>query len=255
MNRFVIQCLTALTMLTSCIAGYAGNIPEELVINKARALVIEGVIARGNVLPLGARMIEMSHDQSGQPIDLVISSPGGDVLTGFIFLNIMEQVKANGTEIRCFVPTMAASMAFQILVHCSERHVLDRAFLLWHRVRVSLGGGLFSNGVIMTAPLAHDLMVDLAATDRVIFAELEEAIDMPLKELRYHFEHETMHVGRNLGDSCPDFITSHKSIPGLLELMLDKKVPRNQAVDSRNAFQPGTIVYITNKQQQVGRSI
>ncbi len=201
------------------------------------------MIANGNALHLTDRLMKLSGDKSGKAIDLIISSPGGDVLTGFLFTNVMDANRQSGTKLRCYVPTMAASMAFQFLVHCDERYALDRAFLLFHRVRVTLGGGLMSPGVPMTAPAARELARDMELLDRRILAELEDTLGMDKQQVSYHFERETFHVAADLADITNGFIKVYTVIPGLLELILDPQVPRMEQ-QNLNTQTSGEIVYI-----------
>lgn len=228
-------------------SAYARPTNQQLKLTPGRTVAIDGVISNGNILKLAPVMDKMAAAKPGAPIDIVINSPGGDVLTGFVFINVMEELKARGTPLRCFVPTIAASMAFQILVHCSERHVLDRAFLLWHRVRVVLGGGLFATGVPLTAPQASELAKDLQETDDLILQEMVDAFGEDMEEdvIAYHFERETLHVGEQLSKALPTFITHHKAIPGLIGAILDPKTPRGPT-DHKSVFKLGTIVYIKN---------
>jgi ATP-dependent protease ClpP protease subunit len=226
----------SLVLVTSvCKAGY-----DNVSVNAADAMIIEGVIAQGNILPLGAQMLTKPK---GSTVDLIINSPGGEVTTGFAFVNLMEAAKANGVTIRCFVPIMAASMAFQILLHCNERHVLDKTFLLWHRARVMLGGlfGSPMRGPEMTI-LGHDLM----RTDSLILAEVLAVIsDMTEDMVSYHFENETLHIGSQLARQTKA-VQAHESIPGLFEALLNKKLPRARSVTT-DIFKPGQFIYMTNK--------
>lgn len=75
-------------------------------------------------------------EQSDSPIDIVISSPGGSISHGLMLINAMKEVKAKGVVIRCYVPTLAASMAFVIFTQCDERYALPYATLLFHSPRV-----------------------------------------------------------------------------------------------------------------------
>jgi hypothetical protein len=138
-------------------------------------------------------------------------------------------------------------MAFQILVNCDERHVLSRSFLLWHRVRVFLGGGFFAPPTPITAPLAKDLYRDLIRFDRLILAETLAAVDMPEHAVRYYFERETLHVGEQLCAAASDFCTAHGSVPGLLELLNSGKddEEESEGEEDQIRFMPGEIVYIS----------
>lgn len=212
-------------------------------VDVGRSVVIGGVIQNGNIMHIGGQMIDWAK-QSKDPIDLIISSPGGDVVTGFLFINQMEAVKAEGVKIRCFVPTMAASMAFQIFVHCDERYALSKAFLLWHRVRVSLGGGLLSGGSTVTAPMAKDLYLDMSRLDRLIFTETNNALDMPTHAVRYHFEKETLHVASQLEEADPGFVHTFPAIPGLIDALLKSQSRASDRFGRAVQFKEGQIVYI-----------
>ena len=197
---------------------------QELRINPARAIGIDAPITQ-NVNALKVRMLALASDKSGKPIDIVIDSPGGSVFAGFQFVNAMEEVKGMGVQIRCFVNGIAASMAFQIFVHCSERHALGRSFLLWHGVRTGVRGPV-------TSKVAASLHVDLQAIDNVILSELNEELGLDEDVILYHFDQETLHVGQNLAKLAPKFLTVHKFVSGLNEAMNNPAVLKNSQSNS-----------------------
>ncbi len=204
-----------------------------------RSVVIHGVIAKGNVLPLGEQLLAWSRTQPKRPVDVIIDSPGGDVVTGFLFVNQLEAVRQRGTPVRCFVPTIAASMAFQILLHCDERYTLDHAWLLWHGVRV------FANGLVITEEAAAQLQTELARLNGTILQELRNTLgrDLSAAVIQYHFQAETLHVGRDLATLAPRFVTSLRSIPGLYDAL--KSSPRSEEPSMfGDTFAPGQIVHI-----------
>lgn len=220
-----------------------------------RAVVISGPIM-GSLENTAKQMWDMSKDKSRghEPIDLILDSPGGSVVSGFAFINAMESIKAKGTPIRCFVKDMAASMAFSILLHCDERHALARSFLLWHRARV---GGV---GEPITAPLALKLAEDLQSADSLIHREVMSVLsrDMEPSEVTRHFEAQTLHIAANLGTLLPHVLHVHDSIPGLYEAFYAKKKDvsildllfggRGSIMPATpdTLFSPGTIIYINN---------
>lgn len=195
----------------------ARSAPE---VNPDRTVIVSGAILQGNILALVQPMYAMAA-VSTDPISILLDSPGGEVLSGQLFINEVESLKARGISIRCYVPGMAASMAFQILVHCSERYTLDRSFLLWHPVRASFGGG-----GALTAEEAAVISRDLAKLDHLTLRELDRTLGMSPQDIRYHFRYETLHVGENLAAIAPQFIETFSSIPGLLEALHNPKVPR-----------------------------
>lgn len=232
-----ILVLVGLVVSSACHAASALQVADD-------AVVIEGVIQGNNLQPVATELLRRAAE-GVQSTDIVINSPGGSVTTGFMFLSQMDEARARGMKLRCFVPEIAASMAFGILVHCDERHALARSFLLWHRARVSVGG---FGGAPMTAPQAAVLARDLDAVDKLIFEETNAALGMPEEDVRYHFENETLHVGSNLHRMAPNFITSHARIEGLYEALENQKLVRSKQPNIFGLqFRMGEIIYISDK--------
>lgn len=235
-NKLV--AVLALIIATAC---------SGLELDKTKTIVIDGVIQNGNILPLGKLLVERAN--AGQDeVQIIINSPGGEVTTGFLFINMMEAAKQRGLHITCVVPTIAASMAYQILLHCDERHVLNKAFLLWHRARI-MGGGH-----PMTAPDLLKLGQDLDTLDNQIFSEVEDKmteVDRPT--LRYHFEAETLHMGLAVHKMAPHFITAHTAVTNLFEFLFDQKIPRPER-SLFDMFRKGQIIYIHEQFLPVGYS-
>lgn len=207
--RIFLVCSLA---LLSCTA----SAKEMLRVNQERAIAIDTEIGK-NMGAVQTRMLALANDKSGEAVDIVLDSPGGSVFTGFQFVNAIEEVKGHGVRVRCFVNGIAASMAFQILVHCDERYALSRSFLLWHGVRTGVRQPV-------TSKLAAALHADLASIDKVIIAELRESLGLDEETLMFHFNQETLHIGDNLAQLCPKFITVRKYISGLSEALANPKV-------------------------------
>lgn len=237
-NKIVLTVATVLGFYTAAPA-YSVELS-----NKKPTLSISGVIGNGNIIPVGQEMLALSK-KGTKEIQLVINSPGGSVTTGMIFLSFMDAARANGTKVTCFVPGIAASMAYQILLHCDERHTLNGAFLLWHRARVHLGGGFMSPGVAMTAPMARQLAFELQDLDDAIFAEVHKYMgkEVSTAELSRHFEAETLHMGINLHKIAPNFITTHSFIKGLLEFSVKAK----ETADNEVEFKVNELIYISER--------
>jgi ATP-dependent protease ClpP protease subunit len=230
--------IAAILIAFSLLAATGPRASDSLAVQPKRSVVISGPIASGNTEPLGAMMLDWSRAAPKQPIDLILDSPGGDIYTGFQFINVMEAVRARGTPIRCFVPTIAASMAFQILLHCSERYTLDHAWLLWHGVRT------YGGDQAITASVARDLARELEIMDRAIMRELRDTLGLADPVIRFHFERETLHRGYDLAEMAPKFIRSLPAVPGLYDAL--NSSPRTELPDFFGAspFVPGEIVYL-----------
>jgi len=210
-------------------------------------LVIASVIGDGNIIPVGREMLDLAS-KGKKEVQLIINSPGGSVTTGMAFLSLMDSARAKGLKVTCFVPQIAASMAYQILLHCDERHTLNNAFLLWHRARVNMGGGFMSPGVAVTAPMARQLADELQTLDDVIFSEILKYMgkEVEAAELARHFEAETLHLGVNVHKMAPKFITTHSSIDGLFETLLDE-IEKKKKDQGPFDFHPNELIYITER--------
>ena len=182
----------------------------------ANTFVIGTEITGASIRPVMDKMLDALKEESAvKELNIIIHSPGGSVYAGSQMISVMEELKAGGVKINCYVPGLAASMAFQILVHCDTRTVLEGSALLWHRARVMLPG-IF--GAIITGPEAQALANDLEPTDNHILSEVNAVLqkDMSKEEILYHFNHETLHVGKNLCTAAPHFCTSKVAVPGLI---------------------------------------
>lgn len=170
-----------------------------------KVVVIDGAISSQSMGPINQYVNSLlEQKQAPDELQMVLSSPGGSVTTGFIFLDRIAALKQRGTKIKCHVAEVAASMAFQILLQCDERTALDTSFLLWHRARVFLGGMM---GTAMTGPELYSLGVQLKDLDNHIYRDVRSKMpDAPEHYTRFHFEKETLHTGANLAAAVPGFL-------------------------------------------------
>lgn len=76
---------------------------RKIIVNEA----ICDTILESAVLPL----IEMDNDGSGEPITIILDSPGGDVYRGFNLVDVIEKIK---TPLTIHIMSMAASMGLHI---------------------------------------------------------------------------------------------------------------------------------------------
>jgi ATP-dependent protease ClpP protease subunit len=92
----------------------------------------------------------------------------------------VDMAKARGFKVQCYVPGLAASMAFQILAHCSERYALPHAYLMWHPVRAQIRGAL-------TSTEARILANDLAETETMLVADLRSYLKVTDSCFEQHY--------------------------------------------------------------------
>lgn len=170
---------------------------------------------------------------TGDTIDMIISSPGGEVVVGSLIIDRMEQLKNEGVKFRCVVRDVAASMAFQILLHCNERYATPHSFLLWHPVRIFMRD-------IVTAAVAQTLATQLAAADEVALHDLRAYLIMPESELLWHFHNETLHQAINVMHLSPKFF---KRVTNNITNLYPKK-PALDTSAFGNSFGLNQIIYV-----------
>lgn len=141
-------------------------------------------------------------------VDIIINSPGGVVLFGNVYINAMEMAKARGTTLRCFVTNLAASMAFQILAHCSERYALANSYLLWHPVRIA-------GQIELTPQLAVSVAKSLEITEDQLLRDLRKYFRVEDERFFYHYYQESFVPATELLELAPGYLTVVEDMPGI----------------------------------------
>lgn len=228
MGQIILAIVSFFTMAASTVAL------SDVTLNPTRTIVISGPITGSIVGPISKTLDKLAEDTS-QPVDLVLSSPGGSVVAGYLIIDKMESLKTRGLKFRCTVRQVAASMAFQILLHCDERLTTPYAFLLWHPVRIFFQGAL-------TADAAKVAAAQLTDTDSIIRSDLYATLPMKKSAIDWHFTNETLHHAKSMVTSCPGFF-SYVGL-GIGNLYKDDDVALNTADFGGFSLQAGGVVYI-----------
>lgn len=173
------------------------------------------------------------------PIDIVFDSPGGDLITGYLVVDRMESLRRQGIQFRCFVRTVAASMAFQMLLHCDERYASPHAVVLWHPVRVFWLGPL-------TATDANIIATQLTAANEAVLSDLKEHLAMPEEQLMWHYTQETLHQATSLDKLIPGFFSYvGNNIVNLHEdEAMSEKEMGEESTSTENLLRSGTLIYL-----------
>jgi len=166
--------------------------------NKERTVYFKGVIG-GSAIKQASRIEALSR-VSAANIDFVINSPGGSVLPGLQVISAMRVAKARGVKFRCFVPVLAASMAFQILAECNKRYTLVNTLLLWHPVKISSSEPMDATTLLYYGQ-------DLRRLERPLVADLIRALNISRETFMYHYRHETLWTATQLMELSPNFIS------------------------------------------------
>ena len=226
--------LLLILLLVKSVSAHAE--PKTIVLDKKRTINIIGTVDSGMVDK--AKQLEKLSKQSKKDVFLLINSPGGSVAFGELFVSAMGIAKARGVKIKCVVPVYAASMAFSIMLNCSENYVLPNAQLLFHPVRVGMMGYL-------TGLDAQEIAKHLLGMDRKLLEVLYEKFGAETnahKELiNYHFVKETWWSATDLIDFIlnKSLLTVVDNIEGsdnLFELL--------SPVDAEDSIEQEKIIYI-----------
>lgn len=145
--------------------------------------------------------------RDGSSIVLMINSPGGYVFAGRLILDAMKMARKRGSRIRCLVPFLAASMAFQIYAMCDERYAMEHALLLWHPPRIS--------GQSMTADRLEYAIARLRAIELEFIPALLEKLNIPEDIFFYHYDRETLWSATELKRVLPDFLELVDDVEGM----------------------------------------
>ena len=162
---------------------------ETFQLNSKRLIEVIDVVD-GNIIDQ-AQQLHALAEESSEPIDLLINSPGGAVIAGYMFVDAMDAVRSQGVKIRCAVGVLAASMAFNMLAHCDERVALRHAALLFHPPRIMARGP-------MTVPDLERAALDLRRIIKFSTGELIKMVGMSQVSFYKHFNEETLWTAESL---------------------------------------------------------
>lgn len=183
---------------------------DEVEFDHKRTIVIAGPI-NSDIVPLAAKLVDLAKTKD-KPINLLIESPGGSVFTGFIFLNAMKMVQAQGVKINCIVPSYAASMAFIIFAYCNKRYAFDRSLLLFHPMGINFMGKL-------NVPLADTIKKQFDILGSSMDDELAAIMGMSDRDYHDLNRKELFWIAGELAQvTSRGFITIISSIKGLPHL-------------------------------------
>lgn len=127
----LVKLLAALGILTGTAAPAIENL------DKSHSVTIFGKIDAPE-LEIVQKLAKAS--QGEDEVQILINSFGGAVIVSDAIVGQIEQLKARGVNVKCYVGFAAISAAFHILEHCSDRFVLAYSKLMFHPVRRIFSG-------------------------------------------------------------------------------------------------------------------
>jgi len=186
----------------------------------ATTLELNGPIEFSSVIPLVDSIVTQA--KSGVEITLLINSPGGEVNSGMYLLNSMALAQARGTTFRCITTGLAASMALQVFSQCDSRYALPNSFMLYHPVRVSIGGGVFAPAVNLTPTLAKQIADDLIRLENLLVSDLRSSMKVDDKTFNHNYNNETLLLASEVNTDSPGWLTLVDDVVGLKTITFGK---------------------------------
>lgn len=176
-------------------------------LNPERTLYLIGAVDQ-KVVTLVQLLTDMRM-KSREPIALVINSPGGSVTAGYFLIAAMDEARASGVQIDCVVGNMAASMAFNILMHCSRGYMFSHSLLLWHPPRIAVMAALSAKD---TEQLTTALLRIDASTSPII----QDKLGINKAFFYQHYYAETLWLGKELNQNIhTNYLRIVDSVEGL----------------------------------------
>lgn len=116
-------------ILGMLLSGPLAAAQSTITLDSKRTINLIGEVGPATI-PQAQKLLQLS--ETAGDIFVLINSPGGSVAAGEVFVQAIEVAKYRGVTVKCVVPIYAASMAFVIYSHCSERYAFPAAKLLFH---------------------------------------------------------------------------------------------------------------------------
>lgn len=158
-------------------------------VDASRAVYLNGEVGL-NALQLQKEVLTLAN-QNKEPIALIINSPGGSIVAGYVLINAIGTVRARGIAVNCIIGSHAMSMAFNIAMYCTNTYAFKHTLLLWHPPRVEIRAAL--------TPLEARLISEnLEFHERVNNPPIIKRLGLSLEFFIKHYIAETMWTGAEL---------------------------------------------------------
>lgn len=139
-----------------------------------RRIFLQGEINSESASDIVSQLIYL-QEESSEPIDLLITSPGGEVNAGFMIYDMLQNTKI---QLNTYCIGMAASMAAILLAGGQK----GRRFILPHS-KVMIHEPLISNGVGGSATSIHNISESILETRNICNGILAEHTGKTIEEI------------------------------------------------------------------------
>ncbi len=115
---------------------------ERRELRKNRVIIVSGDIESGTAHEFIEDIHYLLHNDSKEPITVIIASPGGDAFSGFAMIRAVRIAQKHGIKIIGEVHGYACSMAFLLLQCCDERVMGKLDMLMAHGITTGFTGDM-----------------------------------------------------------------------------------------------------------------
>lgn len=141
----LIALVLTLVKVGASVHKSAQETPKVILLEKNNTLILEEEITPVSAAKLQMEAIEMDkHLDKGQPIYLILKTPGGSVVHGELMIETLLTLNHEVKTVTLF----AASMGFHTVQGLGERLIIPSGTLMSHRARISgdgITGEIFGN--------------------------------------------------------------------------------------------------------------
>lgn len=217
---------TSLLVLLPSISLYAKNPAERPILSADRTVVVSGTILPNNqtvqaALSQLSSLVNSTANPDAEslnltPVNIIIDSPGGSVLLGGLIVQFVDTLTARGIIVNCYVPLVAASMAFTLFMHCTNRYAGNHSYLLWHRARTTVKDNL-------TTLDAAAISASLALEDERVKEDIKRTLG-DTDEIWTAYNNESLNTVQSVVKMSPKFLTILNDLGNVYELLQVKTI-------------------------------
>ena len=115
---------------------------ERRLLRKNRVILVSGDIDCGTSHEFIENIHVLLHQDSKEPITIILASPGGDAFSGLAMVRAVRLAQKHGIRVVGTVHGYACSMAFFLLQACDERVMGSLDILMAHGITTGFSGDM-----------------------------------------------------------------------------------------------------------------
>ncbi|MEM4601889.1 MAG: ATP-dependent Clp protease proteolytic subunit, partial [Desulfurococcaceae archaeon] len=137
MKKFFYSAVLVSLVVTAIffVTAFKSKSDNKVILSSKNTLTLRGEIDGNNVSKLIKEAIDLNAElEDGKPIYLVLDTPGGSIMDGYQFIDVL---KSMGRPVHT-ISISSMSMGFQIVQALDRRYVFPSSVLMSHRANGSI---------------------------------------------------------------------------------------------------------------------